>query len=178
MKRVLVVGTSGCGKSTLARRLSDCLNLPYFPSDPFYWEDKWKLASPERVKQQLLQVVEQEAWILDGNFDDHRELVWPRTDCLIWLDYSLPTVLSRIISRNIHWAVTRQSTWSGNQMTFRRAFSGIRHAFMSYPTKRRYYPQYLAELSGVAIYRFRDGRQCETWLTNLGQRLDRDRVST
>jgi hypothetical protein len=44
----------------------------YFRSDPFYWEDNWKPASPKRVQQQLLKVVEQQAWVLDGNFDDHK----------------------------------------------------------------------------------------------------------
>jgi adenylate kinase family enzyme len=72
MKRVLIIGTSGCGKSTLARRLADRLSLPYFRSDPFYWEDNWKPASSKRVQQQLLKVVEQQAWVLDGNFDDHK----------------------------------------------------------------------------------------------------------
>jgi adenylate kinase family enzyme len=176
MKRILIIGNSGCGKSTLARRLADRLSLPYFPSDPFHWEDNWKPASPKRVQQQLLKVVEQQAWVLDGNFDDHRKLVWQCADCLIWLDYSLLTILSRVIARNLHWALTRQSTWSGNRMTFQRAFSGIRHAIRSYPAKRRNYPHYIAELSGVAVYHFQESHQTETWLTKLNQSLDMNRV--
>ena len=176
LKRILIIGASGSGKSTLARRLAERLNLPYFPSDPFYWDDNWKPASPKRVQQQLLKVVEQEAWVLDGNFDDHRELVWQCADCLIWLDYSLLTILNRVTARNLHWAVTRQSIWSGNRMTFQRAFSGIGHTIRSYPAKKRNYPQYISALSGVAVYHFRDSHQTETWLTKLNQGLDTNRV--
>lgn len=176
MKRVLIIGNSGCGKSTLARRLAERLSLPYFPSDPFYWEDNWKPAPPKRVQQQLLKVVEQQAWVLDGNFDDHRESVWQCADCLVWLDYSLPTILSRVIARNLHWALTGQSTWSGNRMTFQRAFSGIGHAIRSYPTKRRNYPHYIAELSGVVVYHFRESHQAEAWLNKLNQSLGMNRV--
>jgi tRNA A37 N6-isopentenylltransferase MiaA len=167
MKRILIIGTSGCGKSTLARRLAECLSLPYFPSDPFYWEDNWKPASSKRVQQQLIQVVEMEAWVLDGNFDDHREIVWRYADCLIWLDYSFLTIVRRVIARNLHWALTRQSTWSGNRMTFQRFFSGVGHTIRSYPAKRRNYPRHIAELSGVVAYRFRESHQTESWLTKL-----------
>ena len=176
MKRVLIIGNSGCGKSTLARGLAERLSLPYFPSDPFYWEDNWKPASPKRIQQQLLKVVEQEAWVLDGNFDEYRELVWQRADCLIWLDYSLLTILSRVIARNLHWALTRQSTWSGNRMTFQRAFSGICHAIRSHPTKRKNYPNYIAELTEAVVYHFRESRETETWLNELNQSRDINRV--
>ena len=75
MKRILVIGNSGSGKSTLAKRLSECLKLPFFPSDHFYWELNWKIASSEKVRQQVRDVINQEVWILDGNFDDEYELV-------------------------------------------------------------------------------------------------------
>jgi shikimate kinase len=172
IKRIFVIGTSGCGKSTLARRLSERLSLPYFASDDFYWEPNWKAASIERVEQELLQVVQQDAWVLDGNFDDQRAWAWTRANCLVWLDYPLLTVLSRVTARNLRWALTRQPTWSGNHMTFRRAFSGIRHALRTHPLKRRVYPNYMLELSGVEVHRFQENRQVETWLAELSQGLD------
>jgi len=67
MKRILVIGTSGAGKSTLAQRVSKSLGLPFIASDHFYWEPGWKVASSEKVHQQLGEVVRREAWVLDGN---------------------------------------------------------------------------------------------------------------
>src|SRR4030095_11515723 len=146
MERILGSETSGAGKSRLAQRASRSLGLPFIASDHFFWKPGWKVASPEEVHQQLRQVVRREAWVLDGNFDDQREFVWCRADCIIWLDYSLPTICSRIVFRNFLWVITRQPTWSGNRMTLKRALSGLRHALKSYRVKRRNYPQWLAEL--------------------------------
>src|ERR1051325_7678155 len=105
MKRILVIGTSGAGKSTLAGRISKSLELPFIASDHFYWAPGWKVVSSEKVRQHLREVVGQEAWVLDGNFDDEREFVWRRADCIIWLDYSLLTICSRVVSRNLLWVI-------------------------------------------------------------------------
>jgi adenylate kinase family enzyme len=116
MKRILVIGTSGSGKSTLANQLSELLHIQFFPSDNFYWEAGWKVVSSEKVYKQVSAVVSQKEWILDGNFDDERELVWKQADCIIWLDYSLAIIFRRIVFRNFLWTMTRKTVWSGNQM--------------------------------------------------------------
>jgi len=169
MKRILVVGTSGAGKSTLAQRVSTSLGLPFVASDHFYWEPGWKVASSEKVHEHLTDVVGQEAWVLDGNFDNERAFVWCRADCIIWLDYSLMTICRRIVFRNILWVITQQPVWSGNRMTLQRAFSGLLHAVKSYRVKRRNYPQWLAELSDIPSFRFRTSREAEAWLQCLNQ---------
>jgi len=169
MKRILVVGSSGSGKSTLAKQLSEYLQLPFFPSDGFYWEPKWKIVPTDKVRQQINSVISQNAWILDGNFDDEHEVVWQQADCIIWLDYSLLTVLKQIMSRNLHWTLTRQRTWSGNTMTMQRAISGIWHAVKSYPLKRKKYPLWLSELSDVTVFRFCSKQETEIWLRDLNE---------
>lgn len=167
MKRILVIGNSGAGKSVLAKRLSTCLHLPYFSSDPFYWGPGWEPASADKVFQQVREVTSRESWILDGNFDEYRELVWKRADCILWLDYSLSLILRQVILRNFKWLLTREPTWSGNRMTLQRAISGIRHARRSYPLKKKNYPCWLAELPGTAQYRFCTRKETETWLQGL-----------
>ena len=171
MKRILVIGTSGAGKSTLAQRLAESLALPFIASDHFYWEPGWKVASTEKVHQQLMEVIDRDAWVLDGNFDDEREFVWCCADCIIWLDYSWLTICRRLVCRNFLWLINRQPTWSGNRMTLPRALSGLRHAVRSYPLKRRNYPQWLADLSDVPSYRFCNSREAEAWLQSLNQKV-------
>jgi adenylate kinase family enzyme len=110
MKRILVIGTSGAGKSTLAQRIAKSLGLPFIASDHFYWEPGWKLTLADKVRQHIQRAVRQEAWVLDGNFDDEREFAWQRADCIIWLNYSLLTIGRQIVSRNFRWALTQQPT--------------------------------------------------------------------
>lgn len=167
MKRILVIGNSGAGKSTLAKRLSECLDLPYFPSDRFYWEPGWKVASAESVFQQVSDVSARASWILDGNFDEYHALIWRQADCIVWLDYSLITILKQVSMRNFKWLFLHQPTWSGDTMTFRRAVSGIRHAMKSYSSKKKNYPGWLAELSDIPQYRFRTREETEAWIEGL-----------
>ncbi len=167
MKRILVIGTSGSGKSTLAQQIAQRLGLPYVPTDPFYWEPDWKVASPGRVAALLSIALAEPAWVLDGNFDDRREQVWPLAECIVWLDLSWSITIGRVIARNLGWAWTRQPIWSGNRMTWRRALSGVRHAVRSHGLKRRQYPGYLAELGGPQILHFTRSRDVQDWLEAL-----------
>jgi adenylate kinase family enzyme len=168
MQRILVIGTSGSGKSTLAQKIAQCLDLPYFATDPFYWEPGWKLAPHEKVLELVSDVVRREAWVMDGNFDNLRDLVWMRAECIIWLDYPLLTILRQVVARNFRWVITRQETWSGNRMTLWRAFSGIRHTLRSYVLKHDSYPRWLAELpETMEWYRFRSRREAQAWVGGL-----------
>lgn len=89
MQRVVIVGNSGAGKSTLAAALSKKIGLPLIVSDPFYWEPGWQPVTPQAVRQRVTQANASSAWVIDGNFDSERDVVWARADTLIWLDYPL-----------------------------------------------------------------------------------------
>lgn len=167
MKKILVIGTSGSGKSTVAKQLSELLNVQFFPSDNFYWEAGWKISSSEKVLKQVNGVISQKEWVLDGNFESERELVWKQADCIVWLDYPFVVILKQVAIRNFKWLLFHQTTWLGNKMTFQRAISGIRHAIKSYSMKKKNYPSWLAELSDIKIYRFCKKQETEIWLQGL-----------
>ena len=172
MKKVLVIGTSGSGKSTLAKQISEILDVQFFPSDNFYWEAGWKITSYDKVLEQVKSVTSRKEWVLDGNFETERELVWKQSDCIIWLDYSLPVILWQVITRNVKWLITRQIIWSGNRMTFQRLISGVWHTIKSYSKKKNNYPSWLAELYEVKVYRFSQKRETENWLQGLQQSIE------
>jgi adenylate kinase family enzyme len=169
MKKILVIGTSGSGKSTLAKQISEILDVQFFPSDNFYWETGWKIAHYDKVLEKVKRVISHKEWILDGNFETERELVWKQTDCIVWLDYSLAIILWQVTTRNAKWLITRQTTWSGNRMTFQRVVSGVLHTIKSYSIKKKNYPSWLAELSEVKVYRFSKKQETEKWLQGLKQ---------
>ena len=163
MKKVLVIGCSGVGKSTFAARVSEKTGLPFTATDPFYWKADWQLASPERVVERVDAVTQQAAWVLDGNFDDQRSLVWQRADTVIWLDYPLERVFRQVVKRNLGLWLSQKPTWSGNRMSWQRAWSGIRHSLRSFKLKRTEYPEYLAEFSHLHVLRFRHPSEADEW---------------
>ena len=162
-----VIGNSGSGKSTLAAALSQRTGLPLIASDPFYWEHGWQAVTPQSVRQRVTEATAADAWIIDGNFVSERDVVWARADTVIWLDYPLVLVLWRVCRRNFGWLLTRQAIWSGNRMTWSRAWSGIHHARRTYAQKRATYPAFLAEFAHLDMLHFQSPREANRWLSIL-----------
>jgi hypothetical protein len=164
-KRILVIGASGSGKSTYAQMAADKLNLTYIATDPFYWDIDWQLVPDAVVRERVAEALQHPDWVMDGNFDDLRELVWQQADCILWLNLPFLTVLYRVITRNLRWWVTKEAVWSGNRMTLKHGISGVRHAMKSYWKKKRDYPAWLQEVPNVII--FSTSRQGRKWLEDL-----------
>lgn len=167
MQRVVVIGSTGAGKSTLARQLAARLGLPYTPTDPLYWGENWRRVPLTVVHLRIAVVTAQPQWVVDGNFDDAREVVWGRADTLIWLDYPRRVVWSRLVRRNLGWWLSGKPTWSGNRMTLKMALSGIRHGLRGYGAKRRAYPDALQLYQNAHVLRFRRPQDASVWLAGL-----------
>ena len=100
VKKILVIGCSGVGKSTFAAQISRKTDLPFTPTDPFYWKPNWQLNPIENVIELVDVATQQNAWVLDGNFDDWRGIVWQRADTIVWLEYPLWRILFQVFTRN------------------------------------------------------------------------------
>ena len=97
LSRVVVVGTSCSGKTTLARRLAGILGAQHVELDALYWGREWtpRLDFPKAVSA----AVQQERWVIDGNYSAVRDLIWRRCTAIVWLDYSFARVFSRALRR-------------------------------------------------------------------------------
>ena len=166
ISRIIVLGCSGSGKSTLAPVLAARLALPYLASDPVYWTADWRPV-PADVRVCAESATSAEAWVLDGNFDAERDLVWARAELAVWLDLPLMTTLSRVTRRNLGWRLGRQTVWGGNRMTLVKALTGIRHTLRSYALKHRTYPAHLAEFPHLRVVRIASPRALTLWLAGL-----------
>ena len=101
MQRVVVFGRGGSGKSTLCRRLGDLAGLPVIELDSIYWDDNLSVLSPEEWTRRQLEVVQADAWIIDGDLGpyDVRPPRLARADTVIIVDTPLATCLWRAIRR-------------------------------------------------------------------------------
>jgi energy-coupling factor transporter ATP-binding protein EcfA2 len=164
IRRVLVLGSSGAGKSTLAATLAGRLDLPHVPTDQAYWTDVWRPVADPQVRDWIDKASAAEAWVMDGNFDSHREILWARADAAIFLD--LPPLLKaiRVARRNLGWALSGESIWGGQRMTLPRAWSGLCYAMSSHAQKRRDYPRMLADFPQLRVVRLGSPVEVRRWL--------------
>jgi len=122
LSRVVVVGTTGAGKTTFARRLADSLEVPHIELDALHWDSDWTPKGLDEFRQIVGEAISQQRWVVDGNYSVIRDLVWPRTTSVIWLNYPFVTVFCRVFWRTIRRVIQRKELYSGNRESLRKAF--------------------------------------------------------
>lgn len=171
--RVEVVGTSGSGKSTLARALSTGLGLARIELDALHWGPEWTEADPELLRARVEEAVRADRWVVDGNCPQVRDLVWPRAEAVVWLDYARPVVMRRVVWRTLVRAARREVLWSGNTESLRRAMgpdSIVAWAWTSYDRVRERYERQLLgpeRMGHLAVVHHRSPRETERWLRGI-----------
>ena len=167
--RVAVLGTSGCGKSTFARRLAGRIAAPHIELDAINWQPGWRdlnSRDPGEFGRRVASAVAQEAWVSDGNYSRVRGLILARATHVVWLDYSRWVVMTRVCSRSLVRAVTKQELWpgTGNREEFRRWLDKdhpLRWAWDTYRGRRRRYAALFADPSLLRVARYRLRRPAE-----------------
>jgi len=122
LTRCVVVGSSGAGKSQLAKELAALLNAPYIEMDELYWGMRWQPKPKEEFKNLLEVAITVNSWVLDGDYNSVRALVWARATTVIWLNYRLPFIFWRLFCRTTRRFFSKEMLWHGNQESFRKAF--------------------------------------------------------
>ncbi|MDY6897363.1 MAG: AAA family ATPase [Cyanobacteriota bacterium] len=171
-QRICVIGTSGAGKTILARQVAQKLNIPHFELDSLYWEPNWVTVTPDIFRNRVEESLMGNTWIVDGNYSKVRNIVWGKADTLVWLDYSFPLVMSRIIWRTFHRVVTKQQVCNGNYETWKKTFSKesvILWSLQTYRRRKREYPILIKqpEYSHLNIVRLASPQAAEGWLSTL-----------
>ena len=169
-----MVGTSGSGKTTLARRLAQRLEITHVEIDALHWGPNWTPVPREELRARVSQALSGDAWTIDGNYSAVRDIVWSRANTIVWLDYSLPVVMSRVTRRTIRRFVVREELWNGNRERFWEAFfsrdSIILWALSTYRRRRREYPVLFGQpqYAHLNVVHLRSPRATRQWLSALG----------
>ncbi len=87
MKKIIIIGSGGAGKSTLALQLGKILNIPVYHLDRINWRPGWIEINKSEFREQLIAVLGENEWIIDGNYEGTMQLRIDHCDTIIFLDY-------------------------------------------------------------------------------------------
>jgi adenylate kinase family enzyme len=173
-QRILILGRTGSGKTTLARELAAALGVPHVELDALYFGPDFTTAPLPVLRQRTITAIGGERWVTDGNKSAVRDLVWPRADTVIWLDYPLVVSLWRLGKRamwrtSVLTAEAAEKERAGLPRQFLSAAKGVLTALRSHRGQRRRYPTILAreENQHLAVVRLRSPRATRRWLSRV-----------
>jgi adenylate kinase family enzyme len=173
--RIVVVGVTSSGKSTLAENLAKCLGFDFIELDALNWEPNWQAAPLEVFRARVEKATQAEKWVVAGNYHIVRDLIWPKAEVVIWLDYPFLTVFWQLTRRTFRRWWRRELLWGTNRESLWKHFKlwspdSLYHwLFKTYWRRKREYPLLFSqpELQHLKLIQFQHPRETKDWLEAL-----------
>ena len=99
MEKIMVIGSPGAGKSTFSRKLRDVTGLPLYYLDTIWHKPDRTNISREDFDENLMDIVKEDRWIIDGNYQRTLKKRLERCDTVFFLDYPLEACLEGAAAR-------------------------------------------------------------------------------
>jgi len=169
-QRILLYGVTGSGKSTLAAAISARTGIPWHSVDELTWEPGWRGVPDAEQRRRISAICAGDRWILDTAYSSLLDVVLPRVELIVGLDYPRWLSLCRLLRRTAIRLVRRQRVCNGNVETLKKTISRdsiIVWHFRSFRRKRDRMRAWRAAATGPPLVLFRSPRQARQWLGSL-----------
>ena len=174
-QRILILGRTGSGKTRLARELAAALDVPHVELDSLYFGPDFSRAPLPVLRERTSAAIAGDRWVTDGNKRAVRDLVWPRADTIVWLDYPAYVSLWRLAkrARTRTAALTAAAAQTGDRAVVPKrllaAARGVLTALRSHRGQRREYPRLFAQPANrhLAVVRLRSPRATRQWMARV-----------
>ncbi|WP_101845380.1 adenylate kinase family protein [Zhihengliuella sp. ISTPL4] len=112
--RVLVAGVTGSGKTTLSRRLAALWDLHHVEIDGLFHGPDWTPRA--EFLDDVRAFAAEERWVTEWQYTSKGtdEILTPRAQLALWLDYPYRVVRSRLLRRTLSRSLLRTRMWNGN----------------------------------------------------------------
>jgi predicted kinase len=174
-QRILILGRTGSGKTTLARELAAAIGVPHVELDALYFGRDFSTVPLSVLRERTSAAIAGDRWVTDGNKSAVRDLVWPRADTVIWLDYPWVVSFWRLGKRAL-WrtsVLTAQAAERGGKAGLPRQFlsaaKGVLTALRSHMGQRREYRRMFTEQENLhlVVLRLRSPHATRRWLARV-----------
>lgn len=174
-RRILIYGVTGSGKSTLAEKLSALTEIPaHLVDEELGWLADWTPRPVAEISAMVSEAVAADSWIFDSAYATFRDLVLPRTELILGLDYSRLRTLYQLVRRTRRRITSEEPICNGNIETWRSTLSKdsiLSWHFKSFSRKRSVLRRLAAtaavDPASPRVILFKNPGQCAAWLRSL-----------
>lgn len=147
--------------------MADRLGAPYIELDALFHGPGWvpRASFVEDVRA----ATSGPTWVVDGNYEPVRDLLWERADTVVWLDLPRTTTAWRAMVRTAKRLLSRAELWNGNRerlSTLLRASHPIRWTWQTHASHRVGYEARLVDprWQHLSFFRLRTADEVRAWL--------------
>ena len=159
----------------MGRRLAAEFGLPHIELDAINWQPGWRGLNehdPAELMRRVNAATMARAWVVEGGYSQVRPLVWSRATHVVWLDYSRPMIMQRVIRRSILRAIDRRPLWNGNRERWwwwLKADHPIRWAWDTWARRRAQFAEQLSQpqFAHLAVHRLTHPSQVAATIERL-----------
>jgi adenylate kinase family enzyme len=169
--RVLFYGVTGSGKSSAAHAYAAASGLPEFSADDdIGWLPGWQQRSVEQQREIAADVAARDRWVLDSAYGVWRDILVPRAELVVALDFPRWLSLSRLVRRSLRRVITKEPVCNGNIETLGRLFardSIFYWHFNSFARKKRVFGEWQSNPDMPPVMVFRMRKDLNDWLAQV-----------
>lgn len=175
LRRILVHGVTGSGKTTIARQIGEVTGLPWHSvDDEIGWLPGWVERPPEEQRAIAERIVAGDGWVLDTAYGKWRDVVVPRVDLIVALDYPRWLSFGRLVRRTVLRIVRRDEICNGNVESLRVALSSdsiLWWHWQSFTRKREQIRRWQQDPDAPLVLRLTSPRQVPALLRGFAVRM-------
>lgn len=169
--RVLVAGVTGSGKTTLSRRLAALWYLRHVEIDGLFHGPDWTPRA--EFLDDVRAFAAEERWVTEWQYTSKGtdEILAPRAQLALWLDYPYRVVRSRLLRRTLSRSILRTRMWNGNveKPIWRMLGSTPEESILAWQTATLHkwserFPAVQERFPHLTIVRLTHPRETERWL--------------
>lgn len=86
-RRIVVLGGTSSERTSLARLIAQARVAPHVDLDGLHVEPGFRTVSLPVLRERTVSAISRDRWVTECDRSAVRDLVWPRADTVVWLDY-------------------------------------------------------------------------------------------
>ena len=168
--RIAIIGAPGTGKTTLANNLSEIYGIEAIHIDGIHHLPNWNLRDKEERDRMILEIANQEKWIIDGTYRSTLRTRLEKADFIIWLDFSSIDQIKGIMQRYLKNKGVEKPEIPGCKEKMDKEF--FTYVLRYNRTKRKSILENLKGIDKEKILVLKNRRQVNKWLKNEKNKIN------